>query len=461
MMINDQKRYRLTAAVFVAFALFVYCSWTIIQPFNSAPDEYMHYQISQFIYQKGALPFGGNPEIINPIWGTSYGFTPILAYIIGAAFMKITSIFTINESALLMSARLVSILCNTGTVIMCFKIAGKLLTGMYRWMFVIFVALLPQFIYIGSYVNSDALAIFATSLIIYSWIYGITSKWSRPSCILLAFGISLCALSYYNAYGFILCSMILFLADRMFSYKAITTTDKTSPASGRQRFLQQTGRQAGLIIALVFILTGWWFIRNAVIYDGDFLGLHTSDYYAQINALEEFKPSHANSGYNNHWTIFYMLFNTKWLVGSVISMIGCFGYMEMYLKPVVYVIYTAIWGVSLAGLFFWILSRFGKRTVKLDWKNNLLPVTMLLTIPIPFILSVIYSYYSDFQPQGRYLLPMLLPMMYLITKGLQLVIEKLFAKTWVRRTIQILLCLWCAAAAGYCYFYILIPRYVP
>ena len=238
MKLNDQKHYWLTAAVFAVSALIICCAWTIIQPFNSAPDEYMHYQIAQFIYQKGTLPFGGDPEIINPIWGTSYGFTPILAYIIGAAFMKITSIFTINETALLMSARLVSILCNTGTVIMCFKIADKLLKGVYRWIFVVFVALLPQFIYIGSYVNSDALAIFSTSLIIYSWIYGLTSKWSRKSCVLLAFGISLCALSYYNAYGFILCSMILYFADRLYTYRAIPKTDRSSPSTAGQQFLR-------------------------------------------------------------------------------------------------------------------------------------------------------------------------------------------------------------------------------
>ena len=49
--------------------------------------------------------------------------------------------------------------------------------------------------------------------------------------------------------------------------------------------------------------------------------------------------------------------------------------------------------------------------------------------------------------------------MFFITKGLELVIEKLFSKTWIRRMIHILLCLWCAAAAVYSYFYVLIPHY--
>ena len=481
---QNQNRYRLAVAGFVTFAFLVYFAWAFIQPFNSAPDEYMRYQISQFIYQKGFLPLGSDPEIINPIWGTSYGFTPILAYIIGSAFMKITSLFTADSFALLMSARLVSVFCNTGTVIVCFKIADKLFSGLYRWMFVIFVAFLPQFIFIGSYVNTDAMAIFSTALIVYAWIHGLTSHWSRLSCILLAAGISVCALSYYNAYGFILCSILLYLADHLITYKAVLrpkykfvkaavdqhecqdskrgVKQSGKPTiSGTQQFWSQTGRQAGLIIAFVFILAGWWFIRNAIIYQGDFLGLRTSDHYAQINALEAFKPSHIDSAYNNHWNIWYLLFDKQWLVISYKSLIGCFGYMEIWLKPAIYYGYTILWGIGGIGLFSWIINGLLRHTLNLDFKKNLLPFVLLLTIPIPFLLSLYYSYYSDFQPQGRYLLPMLIPLMIFITKGLQLIIDKMFVNIWIRRCIQILICLLIAAAAGYCYFYILIPRYFP
>ena len=42
---------------------------------------------------------------------------------------------------------------------------------------------------------------------------------------------------------------------------------------------------------------------------------------------------------------------------------------------------------------------------------------------IPFGLSLYNSYFSDYQPQGRYLMPMLIPLMYFVTKGLQNVLE--------------------------------------
>ncbi len=471
-----KKRYSLATSGFVVLAFCIYLMWAVTQPFNSAPDESMRYQISQYIFQHQSLPLGGDPALRNPIWGISYGFTPILAQIIAAAFMKIASFFTQDAFALVVAARLVSVLCNTGTVIVCFKIADKLFSGLYRWMFVVFIALLPQFIYIGSYVNTDSLAIFTTSLIIYSWILGLESHWSRSSCILLAVSISLCALSYYNAFGFILCSVLLYFADRFITCRTVDGT--------KRQFWRDTGKQCALIIGIVCILAGWWYIRNAIIYNGDFLGLSTTNKYAQLYAQYDYKPSHINSGHNNHWTFMHMIFDHQWLRVSYKSMIGCFGYMRYYLNPKIYYLYSALWGTSVFGLLLWIVQKTIGRTKKAlsDKKHDnkkqddktqdsnseiqkakrgtgkyLLYVTLLITIPIPVLLSIYYSYYGDFEPQGRYLLPMLIPMMFFITKGHEQLINRIFKNIWLKRSIQILICLWCVAVAFFSYFYVIVP----
>ena len=440
--------------MFIFCAFCFYLAWAVSQPYNAAPDESMRYQISDFIFHKGILPLGGDPAIRNPTWGISYGFTPILPQIIGAVFMKITSLFTKDDFALLLSVRLVSVLCNTGTVFMCFKIAKKLFSGLYRWIFVVSVALLPQFIFIGSYVNNDALAIFATSVIVYSWITGLQTHWSRSSCISLSLGLSLCALAYYNAFGFILCSILLYTADRLITYRS------SGSLLRRQEFRRDTLRQVGLIISLVFLLAGWWYIRNAIIYNGDFLGLRTSNHYAQLYAQDKYKPANIYCGYTQHWTLFDMLIKQRWLQTSFKSMIGIFGYMQLDMKSALYYIYLLLWGISTVGVFSWILNGLFVRTAKLDKSKLLLPAVMLAAIPIPIILSIYYSYYSDFEPQGRYLLPMLIPLMFFITRGYQQIIEKLLTSVWIRRGVQVLLCLWSVAAASYSYFKIILPYYV-
>ena len=148
------------------------CMWMWVQPLNASPDEGMRYLVPQYIYNHGRLPVGSDPEIINWAWGSSYGFNPITSYIISALFMKITAVFTTDATALLMAARLVSVLFGVANAYVVIKIAEKLFEGkrMYQWLFIVFATLLPEVVFITSYVNIDAMALFGTSLTIYCWI---------------------------------------------------------------------------------------------------------------------------------------------------------------------------------------------------------------------------------------------------------------------------------------------------
>ena len=50
------------------------------------------------------------------------------------------------------------------------------------------------------------------SIIIYLWILGLESNWKTKHCILLGLAVGFCALTYYNAYGYILCSALICLS---------------------------------------------------------------------------------------------------------------------------------------------------------------------------------------------------------------------------------------------------------
>ena len=47
---------------------------------------------------------------------------------------------------------------------------------------------------------------------------------------------------------------------------------------------------------------------------------------------------------------------------------------------------------------------------------------------MPLCLSLVYSYSTDFQPQGRYLLPALLPLCYYTVRGLEKLLRLLLRK---------------------------------
>ena len=114
-----------------------------------------------------------------------------------------------------------------------------------------------QFMYLSLYLNNDSFSIFTTALIVYGWIKGIKTNWNCKWCIFLGVAIGLCALTYYNAYGFILCSIIVYC---MSSYKLHFTFNE---------FLKK-----GFLIAIAaLVVGGWFFIRNAMIHNGDFLGM--------------------------------------------------------------------------------------------------------------------------------------------------------------------------------------------
>ena len=191
--------------LFFLFLLVFYLMWARVQPNGAGPDEPMRYQIAYYIYQHGSLPVGDDPAVRNVVWGISYAFSPILDYMIAAVFMKLVSFITTAPFALLMAARFVNILLGLGTVWLALDMGKRLFDRRKAWIFAAFVGLLPGSLFVFTYVNCDALAVFSTAVIVYAWVRYLTEGWTYKNCIILAVGVAACSLSYYNAYGFILC----------------------------------------------------------------------------------------------------------------------------------------------------------------------------------------------------------------------------------------------------------------
>lgn len=397
------------SAIFViyVFALCINIASNI--EFNTAPDELMKYDVCKYIYENLKLPHGGDESIRNPMFGISYAFTPILSYMVSAGIMRIVSLFTQSEFALVVGARLVSVICMAGYAIMCIKISKKLFKGIFQWLFVVFVTLLPQMVYLGSYLNNDSLALFAISIIVYSWIIGIEQNWSWKSCVTLAIGIGICALSYYNAYGYILCSVIIYFASSYIQKINI------------KEFLKK-----GVVIALIALsIAGWWFVRSFILYDGDFLALTIQREYSEKYAMDPYKPSNRATPANQGYTLGYMLNELNWIESTKNSFIGQFGYMNIVMHENIYVAYETVFWIGLIGSICLLCKKIFTKA-KCENKNKLVfNIIMLLSIIIPIALSLYYSFFMDLQAQGRYIMPMIIPFMYIIVKGIKFLFENL------------------------------------
>lgn len=449
--IKGMKREYKIELLFLLAVMVYYTMWARVQPLGVSPDEQMRYQIAQYMYETGTLPRGDTPELINKTWGFSYAFNPILAYMLGAFAMKIMSFFNDHAYALLMAARMVSVACGVGTVFFSIRIAKQLFSRRESWAFVMVVAFFPNMAFLSSYVNNDSLALFSTAMITYTWIRAVKEGWTCGNCTMLGVSIAICTLSYYNAYGFILCSIFLFGLTILFGEKK--TWD-----------VRQLLTKGLFISAIVLVLAGWWFARNYVIYDGDFLGRDAMRQCAELYAKEGYKPSQQTSPKDWGLTPFTMLFNKKplgytWIDLVLRSYIGTFGAMSI-MQP--YFVYYLWWAFILAGLFGTLCSLKDLFAVRKDghfrawgWLNW----CMLIAMIIPNILNVYYSYANDYQPQGRYSMPMFLPMMYFVMMGYRNIMMRFVKNDHWSRIIYQHLGIFAVLLGLFAYFDVFLPNY--
>ena len=281
--------------------------------------------------------------------------------------------------------------------------------------------MLPQVLFLGSYINNDSLALLSIAMIIYAWILGIEDRWKIKTCVLLAVGIGLCALSYYNAYGYILTSMIIFVV-----YYIINKLDYKELI------------KKGLLISIITLaICGWWFIRSYIIYDGDFLGMTTTEEYAEKYAIPELKPSNRKTPSNTGASLYKMLIEDEWIQQTVESFIAIYGGMEIRMSLNTYTVFLFLFMIGFVG---YAIIFFKKGYLKNMKKNKMiLECAFIFNIFLPIGLSFYYSFFSDFQPQGRYIMPMLIPFMYFITLGIQNIMEKHVKNNILKKIIQLVI----------------------
>ncbi|MDD7738989.1 MAG: glycosyltransferase family 39 protein [Fusicatenibacter sp.] len=434
---EKRKKRRLEWLFLLGVFLFFFL-WSCTQRFNFSADESMRYQVVQYIYEHGSLPRGDEPSIRNEDWGISYAFNPIIAYMGSAALMKVVSIFTTDEWILLIAARFMNVLLGTLMVWTVRKTAKLLFSEKYAWMFTCLVAFLPSNVILYSYVNCDALAMCSSAIIFYAWVLAAKQGWSWKNCAVLAVGMGFCLLSYYNAYGYVLVSFFYFVAMILLGERK----------GNRWKELFSRGAWITLIVCAIAL---WWFIRNAILYDGDIFARQASHECAELYAREKYKPSNVVTFQEDGQSMLSMIFyrpiflEHSWLVTVLFSFVGAFGYNKIYLSKWIIVPYLLF---LLAGLVFMLVYRkpdfylkkdeirkreqIGGRKVLLrvtsgtkTWKvQGMMSWAFAAAMLIPNFLNAYYSYSSDFQAQGRYSMPMLFPLMYFVTKGCEAFFEE-------------------------------------
>ena len=92
--------------------------------------------------------------------------------------------------------------------------------------------------------------------------------------------------------------------------------------------------------------------------------------------------------------------------------------------------------------------------------KNYFHLCLLAAMVIPFILLVKYAYSSDFQAQGRYLMPMLIPFMYFITLGYHNVMNRFIKSQKAKSVISNVFCIGYIVSAIGVYLFVFMPNYM-
>lgn len=399
----------------------------------------MRFELFSWLLNNDGLPNGCDPALRNQGWGFSYAFAPYISQILAAYFVKLLCFFGVSNSLCLFFGRSVSGLFICGYTIFVILISRRLFKyNCYRWVFISLCTLLPQILYLGGYINNDSFSLFCVSFIVFCWLYGLDKSWNVSSCILLGLSNGLCLLSYYFAYGYLLCSAIVFIWSSFinkYSFKDFIL-------------------KALLVFTVAFCVSGWFFIRNYIIYNGDFLGLKTPFELSSLYAVDNLKPQNRVKLYQSGISLITMLFGPySWLSMTIESFIGKFGYMTVLLPYKLSVPLLLIYFVGCFGIVFTAvvnrrcMIKNQPKFLDYDLVDNkfsnyriLILTVFLISISIPFVVSIIYSYFFDFSPQGRYIITISIPLFYMLTIGIRNVLNSLFAKKWQTRTICFTIC---------------------
>ena len=466
------KNERFPEILFLSLAFVCMMTFVLLQPFGEGPDEINRFRVVRFIYENGYLPKGDDPAVLIPGYGGSYAFQPMLTYILEGFLLRAVDLFTDRFDVLLVAARMVNVFFGMAAAVLTRRLSKLLFPEkMTQWLFSCLVVFLPQSLFLHTYINTDSCAFLSVILMFTAVLDGMKNGFTRPLCIQTAAGVILCALSYYNAYGAVVVTVILFIScfAGKVSAGTITRDGTASPVDRYYMDWKPMFRAGAFISALVFLGAGWWFIRNAILYHGDFLGMNARNLCVASTCTPDFHPLLRQTCQNQGIGVLAMVFGTDYFTLLVRSFVAMFGPMNL---PTHYYIYEIYYRIFAVGLLVCMLP-IG-RGLYLSWQEKnrrfFFNGCMVLACVIPVFLCVYYSYTWDFQPQGRYLMPMLPAFMYFVTLGLrktgfplQELADKIKCRSLAEKIPAILsglLIFFTAAALIYSVFRIVVPYYM-
>lgn len=398
-----------SVVLFLLFLVYyIFTAWHL--PRGAGPDSGAHYDAARFIYENGRLAI--IPDDVDQLNLTPYGSTralrPPLSYLVSAGVARMTA--NIGHDSTFINLRF-------GSGLMCAAAAAFFFLGLWLlfehyWIALVgtlLFGLLPQLAFIASYVNDDSGAIFSGTLLMFALIRVLVRGLNTGTAVVFGLAAGLVLLSKFTAWLMLplaACFMLPFL------WRA--------PLRG--------ARYIAVICVAVVIGGGWWVIFNMSHY-----GIDDPLLSRVSTRLSEQRAVIADAGHRGYVSkgiglSDLVLDNYKNFLGeSYKATVGHLDWLRIRLGWLQYGLYAIVFligisylplrkirdwvGVSdrydpgepaAAGWFYWIL---------------------FLMVLFQLAMYVRFNLYHDVQVQGKYLLPVLAPLLTLFSAALAVTVD--------------------------------------
>lgn len=437
--------HRYTLILFLILVAIWFCAWAFnitIAPASSlgAPDEGLRYLIPKFIFENWRLPTGYDTATIHSMGYWSYAFYPqFLGPLASAGFMAIGSLFNSNPEFLVHAARIASVTFGVTAVLFIGLSVKKLFKGdknanLYGFVAMLLFATWPQVAFLSAYVNNDIVGLCGVSIIMYACIAGRKDRWSTKNTTVLVLGLVVCLLGYTNSYGFVLFGVIFFIISLWWQ------------VDSRKYFLKLTS----VVVVGVLIFAGPFFLRNAIIYNGDIFGLVT--FGERTMQWERETGTEAQRSYRELTGkgISDLVISEGYRKTQTESTVARFGKMtiapdEKYTSVYRHMIQIGIFGFTLM-IVLGVIRHLHKGSVMSDLRHaiarrkyDILFIGCIMgACAVTIALSLYYTLAIDYQAQGRYIVYLLIPLVISSVLGFSFLINE-YLKRKARVPIVLLL----------------------
>jgi len=403
-------RQSLLAKAALATIVFVYCilgfAYAMETPKWQTPDEPAHYNYVVYlaenrrfpVLQMGDYPHQYLEEIkaagfpsdmsIDPI---RYEFhQPPLYYVLAAAVYGVTS--PLGFAAQFLAMRLLSVVLGAALLLVAYAIVRDVFPNdrLLALTSTAMVATLPMHIAMSAAINNDTLAELILALVIWLCVKEIKAGLSRRQTVALGVLIALALLTKTTIYAPVILSSLLALAVR-----------------GRERGRHALLLKLWTVFGLGLLLSGWWFIRNALSYGGlDLFAWHRHD------SVVVGQPTTA------WWIAEHGLAKTvqDFVTVSFRSFWAQFGWMGVLIDSRLYLLLAVVSLAITMGFVLWLVRVVRKPALLSTYQRWALLLLLLVFMSVAAE-HVLYNL-KFVQHQGRYLFPALVPIALAFALGL-------------------------------------------